>query len=57
MLRTIDDSTNFLIRYLWTAYVLALVVGGLVVAISRDAGHRSSIDGATLAGHSTSFMR
>jgi hypothetical protein len=57
MLRTIDDSTSFLIRYLWTAFVFALVVGGLVVAVSRGTSGPNGIDGATLAGHSTPLMR
>ena len=57
MLRSIDDSTNFLVRYLWTAFVLALVVGGLVVAMSRASAQRPDMDGARLAGHSTPLMR
>jgi hypothetical protein len=57
MLRSTDNSIDFFTRYLWTACVLVLVVGGLLVAMSRANAERPGMDGARLAGHTTPLMR
>ena len=57
MLRTAHESRSFLLRYLWTAFVLLLVVGGLVVAAARGGLTPPNMDGATLAGQTTPFLR
>lgn len=49
MLETAYDSTNFLLRYLWTAFVMVLVIGGLVVALARSEASRP---GPALVNHS-----
>ena len=57
MLRDVEDSTNFLTRYLWTAFVLLLVIGGLIVAMSRGEVANAAMNGTTLADHGTAFIR
>jgi hypothetical protein len=56
-LRSAEESNNFIVRYLWTAFVFLLVIGGLLVALSRNDFDRNEIEGATLAGHSGPWIR